>query len=370
MNYWLDLFTPYTWSRFWDHGGDISGFRPRQRKAAFERVRPGDQFLCYIVKLSRWAGVLEVTSTAFEDDTPIFAESNDPFPIRFRVKKRIALDFEHAIPIQDPLLWNSLSFTQRLAVGSVGWAQQARLRQSLLQISAADGSIIVAALDAQDKEQKVFPLDASDRRHLVDRTVVRTESGEVEVEVPEREVSATVEPAPELRTSLKAQAKIAQLGAALGFTLWVPPSDRNKILELTPVQIHDRFVDTLPINYHSTTLRTIENIDVIWLQRRSIAHAFEIEHTTAIYSGLLRMADLLALQPRINIALHIVAPTERREQVRREIVRPVFSVMEGGAMSERCSYIPYEAVDEILAQPNLTHMRESILDDYEEYFDN
>ena len=28
----------------------------------------------------------------------------------------------------------------------------------------------------------------------------------------------------------------------------------------------------------------------------------------AIYSGLLRMADLLALQPNMNIRLHIVAP--------------------------------------------------------------
>ena len=32
MNYWLDLFTPYTWTRFKEHGSTISGFRPRQRK--------------------------------------------------------------------------------------------------------------------------------------------------------------------------------------------------------------------------------------------------------------------------------------------------------------------------------------------------
>jgi hypothetical protein len=88
-------------------------------------------------------------------------------------------------------------------------------------------------------------------------------------------------------------------------------------------------VTTLPLNYDLATLKTIENIDVIWLQRRAIAHAFEVEHTTAIYSGLLRMADLLAMQPRMDISLHIVAPLERRDQVRREIVRPVFSVLEG-----------------------------------------
>jgi hypothetical protein len=109
--------------------------------------------------------------------------------------------------------------------------------------------------------------------------------------------------------------------------------------------------------------------DVIWLERRSIAHAFEVEHTTAIYSGLLRMADLLALQPRIQTSLHIVAPASRREQVRREIVRPVFSVLEGGAMAERCSFLSYDALEGILQQPNLRHARETILEDYEEFFD-
>jgi hypothetical protein len=39
----------------------------------------------------------------------------------------------------------------------------------------------------------------------------------------------------------------------------------------------------------------IERIDVLWLKGRSIKRAFEVEHTTSIYSGILRMADLLAL---------------------------------------------------------------------------
>jgi hypothetical protein len=128
-------------------------------------------------------------------------------------------------------------------------------------------------------------------------------------------------------------------------------------------------VTTLPLNYDLATLRTIENIDVIWLDRRAIAHAFEVEHTTAAYSGLLRMADLLAMQPRMNISLHIVAPTDRRDRVRREIVRPVFSILEGGAMYERCSFLAYEAIDEILQQPNLAYMKETILEAYEEFFD-
>jgi len=54
-----------------------------------------------------------------------------------------------------------------------------------------------------------------------------------------------------------------------------------------------------------------------------MARAFEVEHTTAIYSGILRMADLLALQPNMDIRLHIVAPEARKQKVFDEIRRPV-----------------------------------------------
>ena len=51
---------------------------------------------------------------------------------------------------------------------------------------------------------------------------------------------------------------------------------------------------------------------------RSIVRAFEVEHTTSVYSGILRMADLLALQPNMDIKLHIVAPEAKRDKVFQE----------------------------------------------------
>ncbi len=95
-------------------------------------------------------------------------------------------------------------------------------------------------------------------------------------------------------------------------------ADENDLLEI------------LPLNYDETTIKTIEQIDVLWLRRRAIVRAFEVEHTTSIYSGILRMADLLALQPNMNIKLHIVAPYARRDKVFQEIQRPVFSLLDEG----------------------------------------
>ena len=214
MTYWLDLFTPYTWGRFQDHGAKVSGFRPRQRKTAFGRVKQGEKFLCYLVKLSRWCGVLTVESDAFEDTAPIFADVNDPFPIRFKVIPDVLLDFEHAIPIETPQLWSKLSFTRTLTVGAFGWAQAAGLRQSLFEISATDGGLIHKALQEQSIVKKRYEFDAADRRHIAQRMVVRTQTGEIEVEVPEREeVRKHEETAPpievdqEIKASIKMQAK-------------------------------------------------------------------------------------------------------------------------------------------------------------------
>ena len=128
----------------------------------------------------------------------------------------------------------------------------------------------------------------------------------------------------------------------------------------------DALVDRLPLNYEPVTLGTVERIDVLWLKGRSIARAFEVEHTTAIYSGLLRMADLLSLQPNMAIKLHIVAPEVRKAKVFDEIRRPVFSLIEGRSLAKTCTFLSYDAVREIGELKHLPRMSDGLLDDYAE----
>jgi hypothetical protein len=78
------------------------------------------------------------------------------------------------------------------------------------------------------------------------------------------------------------------------------------------------------LNLHPRALDLIELIDVLWLRGDTIVKAFEIEHTTSVFSGILRMSDLVALQPNLSIPLYIVAPDERRQKVIRELNRPTF----------------------------------------------
>jgi hypothetical protein len=261
-------------------------------------------------------------------------------------------------------------------------------RQSILDYKATNeaGRSLIAAMTPLMQElggNDVLPADLFDMfchwlvgvRKYPPLTDHKVKAGTKEVpasapEEPSLEAKATpsADGASEPRQSYKIQAALAEIGIKLGFRVWVPKSDRQAILELVPTPMRESFVDDLPLSYDGTTLKTIKNIDVIWLKKHSMERAFEVEHTTAIYSGLLRMADLLALVPGLTIPLHIAAPHERREQVRQEILRPTFLGLKPKPLYEVCSFLPYSAVEELLALPNLEHMKETIIDKYRVVF--
>ncbi len=293
--------------------------------------------------------------------------------MRVKVEPIVTLDdLEYAIPIYDEAVWPRLSLTRNLEVRSFGWAQTANLRSSLRLLNDGDAQLLSDLLLRQDRERKVHPFTSQDRRRLEGRRSIRTADRTVVVEVPEEVLEVTAPTDEECietngpRESHKMQALLATIGIEMGFRIWIPRGDRQAILNQVPAAQHGQFVDVLPLNYDDTTIKTVEQIDVIWLKGRSMARAFEVEHTTAIYSGLLRMADLLALQPNMDIRLHIVAPTEKQDKVLREIRRPVFSLLDRGPLYESCSYLPYEAIEDIAGIDHLAHMNDSIIDEYAE----
>jgi hypothetical protein len=202
---------------------------------------------------------------------------------------------------------------------------------------------------------------------------IRVSGGdEIPATVPDNDETDNIGAPPleaQSRESHRVQAALAEIGTKMRFRIWVPRNDRAKVLENSP-GIRSFLLDELPLNYADVTLRTIEQIDVIWIRGHSIAHAFEVEHTTAIYSGLLRMADLLSIQPDINIRLHIVAPDEKHDKVMREIRRPTFSIfrlLDRPSLYQRCSFIPYSSVTQLSSLRGLEHMTDSVLRDYEEF---
>lgn len=81
-------------------------------------------------------------------------------------------------------------------------------------------------------------------------------------------------------------------------------------------------------------------IDVIWFNVDGVpAAAFEVEHTTSIYSGIVRLLDL-AQGSKIDssVPLFLVAPDNREGEVREQLQRPAFRTT---ASKLHLRYLPY-----------------------------
>ena len=365
MNYYTDLFSPETYKAFSNSDRSVSGFRLTQRTAA-NRVQIGDRFICYVTRLSRWVGLLEVLSTAFVDDSPIFQNEDDPFVVRFKVKPIVWLTEEQSIPIHQEEIWNALSFTRSYDKNYSTWT--GKVRRSLNEFDDVDAHFLEKVLIQQARDRRVFELSQQDLKKLVTHRI-RTADKVISVTVPDDshqdEDDSVVQTPTDIRESIKIQALIASTGAKMGFKIWLPKNDRPAVFaelngDTLPV------LDVLPVNYDDTTVKTIERIDVLWLKGRTIVRAFEVEHSTSIYSGLLRMADLLALQPNMDINLHIVAPYSRREKVFQELRRPVFSLLDKGPLSESCTYISYDSFRELASLPHIAHTSDTVIEEYAE----
>ena len=163
---------------------------------------------------------------------------------------------------------------------------------------------------------------------------------------------------------------LLKLGSEMGLDIFVARNDRNKEIGEHRFSELQRLKKELPVKFDEATNRTIELIDVLWLKGNAIVAAFEIESTTSIYSGILRMADLIAMQPNINVPLYIVAPDERRSKVFEEVNRPVFSLL-NPPMRDLCKYISFSALRKKYSEAAsfIKHLKPEFLDDFSETCD-
>jgi type II restriction enzyme len=149
------------------------------------------------------------------------------------------------------------------------------------------------------------------------------------------------------RSHVQIQGWLRDLGRALGFEVWVAANDRNRPYESG--RLCDGCVDELPAPLAASRgAEAVRLIDVLWLERAPVgranvgvtsspaglekdasarvAAAFEVEHTTSIYSGIVRMLDLaLGVPEHAGVKLFLVAPDSREGDVRAQLARPAFA---------------------------------------------
>ncbi len=364
MRYWIDLFTYKTWQEFLNAGGNVSGFREKRWRTV-QKIQRGDIFICYLTGLSRFIGLLEVTGDPYFDNTPIWGEA--VFPSRLPVQVLLSLQPEHGVPVST--LSSQLSYFQDMK-SPHSWS--GHFRGSPTEEKREDAKTIIAAL--QEAERTPVFRDFDPRK--LERKVPLYESEAGAVTVPDdNDESAWIEETQQKALEVEVtheeiQWLLLTIGSEMGLDVWVARNDRGRSFDGNIFQNIPRIKSALPRQFDEATNRTIELIDVLWLRENAIVAAFEIEHTTLIYSGLLRLSDLVSMQPNLNIRLYIVAPDERRDKVFAEVNRPTFSRMKP-PLRELCQFIPYSSLKEKLQQVGnfLPYLRPEFLDEIAEAFE-
>ena len=206
------------------------------------------------------------------------------------------------------------------------WDEYLAMRSGILKLNqehraflSNDLGAIAALLFDIGKGQYVLPERANGAdglaRWLDDLAIVR-KSAALAAAVPDKEDIGHTE----------LQGWLRDLGLSLKFQVWIASNDRSR--SFAGGRLGDKCLDTLPAALLALPEgETIRFIDVLWLDpgSGSVTAAFEVEHTTSIYSGILRLYDLARGGAGAALkGLYVVAPDDREGEVRAQLRRPAF----------------------------------------------
>ena len=143
--------------------------------------------------------------------------------------------------------------------------------------------------------------------------------------------------APDNLTHYGVQGMLGDIGARRGFDLWFPRNDLGGVRSAGFFSGKTR--ETLP-TLGANVDDILQNVDVVWLDGSLPVSLFEVEHTTSVYSGLLRLCDVMLSSARIR-DFRIVAGKMREKKFYQEVNRPTFRAHK---LAERVSFMSYDNV--------------------------
>jgi hypothetical protein len=140
-----------------------------------------------------------------------------------------------------------------------------------------------------------------------------------------------------LLTHTQVQSLLGSIGIKKGYTIWYPENDKQKID--ASIVDYSKIINKMPA-FSKEIDHIIAEIDVIWFNQTSPVAFYEVEHSTPIYSGLLRFNDvLLSIAKTDNFS--IVADNERENKFSREINRPTFKQ---NKLIDKVTFLNYDNV--------------------------
>ncbi len=119
------------------------------------------------------------------------------------------------------------------------------------------------------------------------------------------------------------QYHLIKIGKALGYDVVCALNDKSKSYNGSSFSF--LCLPNFPlINTDADTADTIKLIDILWFQKgtNNIVGAFEVEKSTSIYSGILRLTDLAFSIADGDEVFYIIIPDQRERDVKMQLSRP------------------------------------------------
>lgn len=119
------------------------------------------------------------------------------------------------------------------------------------------------------------------------------------------------------------QYHLLKIGNALGYDVIAASNDRSKSHGNNSFSFIS--LKQFPeIDLDRDTLNTVKLIDVLWFQKNTnnVIAAFEVEKSTSIYSGILRLTDLSFTIADGDEVFYLIIPDKREKDVVSQLLRP------------------------------------------------
>ncbi len=303
------------------------------RSARFRQWLVGDKLI--VLSGKAVAALAEVTGEPFVAKDRVW--DNGLFPHRIPIKFTHVLLPENRPPILGDIR-NALTAAWGPHYG-IGI-----LNQNLLPENAAEVLIREIKNHGNDLAEIIRNFDVL----MAAAKQARDNSHRKKVNVPEpanRKKIEDDEPLTKAEESIhsKAQDLLVRLGRVTGCNVWVAANDRGRVHN--GHRLGEGCLEALPnLGLDPQAAKRMSLIDVIWVRQNSPVCAFEVETTTSVHSGLLRMSDLLASVPVLKMNLFIVAPRARQQKYMSEISRPTFQKI---GLNEFCRFVAVEDLEQL-----------------------
>jgi type II restriction enzyme len=212
--------------------------------------------------------------------------------------------------------FNSL-FKDNVKLGS--WTEYLRMREVIIEKNTLFKSELSNDLGAFAG----LMFDIGEKKILIsDDYISDDERTKIEKKIQKRHKEVMGEQEEEnLHTEM--QHHILTIGNSIGYDVIAAVNDRLKCHNGSNLSFIG--LDGFPsLDVDKETYKTITLIDAVWFEKNTnnITCAFEVEKSTSIYSGILRLNDLYYSFPDNPPSLYLVIPDNREKEVILQLQRP------------------------------------------------